>query len=210
MDENKDLIVLVLDKSGSMFDTWSDATGAVKQFLKDQVGLEGRTTDIRFGTFDTYVRLPELYIDATSKTVDSIKFPKPGGGTALLDAIGKHIYETGVALAATPVDKRPSNVYFVVMTDGEENSSREYSKGTIGRMIKEQETVYNWKFVFLGADQDAIAVAKDIGFNPHAAASFSSQKYGQTLNVTTNVISRSRLAGGQSVSYTDEERSAIV
>lgn len=210
MDENKDLIVVVLDKSGSMFDTWSDAVGAVKQFLKDQVAFEGRTVDIRFGTFDTYVRLPEVYINATSNTVDAITFPRPGGGTALLDAIGKHIYETGIALAATQESKRPSNVYFVVMTDGEENSSREYSNDTIKRMIKEQETKYNWKFVFLGANQDAIAAGKQIGFSPNSSASFSSDKYENTLKVTANAISRSRLAGGQSVSYTAEERASIV
>ena len=92
----------------------------------------------------------------------------PRGSTALLDAVGRAINETGDRLAKTPEQDRPGLVVFVIVTDGQENSSKEFSKARIKEMIDEQQKKYNWQFTFLGANQDAFAEAGGIGIRSAA------------------------------------------
>ena len=88
---------------------------------------------------------------------------EPRNATALLDAVGRAINETGSRLAKMPEHDRPGLVVFVVMTDGHENSSVEFSKTRIKSMIDHQQTKYSWQFIFLGADQDSWAVSRQLG-----------------------------------------------
>jgi uncharacterized protein YegL len=76
------------------------------------------------------------------------------GMTAMNDAIGKAIDTTGARLATMNENDRPGKVLFVIITDGEENASHEYSYNRIAEMIKHQREVYNWEFMFLGANID--------------------------------------------------------
>ena len=93
--------------------------------------------------------------------------------TALLDAVGRAINETGERLAKMNEQDRPGLVIFVIMTDGLENSSREFTKSQVKEMIEEQQSKYNWHFTFLGADQDAFAEAGGLGIAAAGAAQFS-------------------------------------
>jgi hypothetical protein len=81
---------------------------------------------------------------------------QPRGGTPLLDALGQTIDSTGRALAAIPEANRPNKVVFVVITDGQENSSHQHTKTSVKERIDHQSSRYNWQFVFLGANQDAL------------------------------------------------------
>jgi hypothetical protein len=120
----------------------------------------------------------------------------PSGGTPLLDSIGRAIFETGEVLLALPEDERPDRVLFVILTDGEENVSQEYTKEDIKAIQQHQETKYAWDFMFLGANMDAIAVGGSYGFNSLRTANFcaSSAGIGGTFSTLTEKVSTYRCA----------------
>ena len=96
----------------------------------------------------------------------------PRGSTALLDAIGRTIDEMGARLAALPEEHRPGQVIVTILTDGMENSSQNYTWKEIARVIKQQTEQYRWTFLFLGANQDAIATAAQMSIAASNAASY--------------------------------------
>src|SRR5262249_11735119 len=102
----------------------------------------------------------------------------PRGTTALLDAIGRTINVTGKRLAALPESARPEKVIFVILTDGYENSSREFKVEQINDMIRHQRDVYAWEFVFIGANQDAITSASQMGIQAANALTFAASPSG--------------------------------
>lgn len=155
-------IVCIIDRSGSMQSIASDAIGGFNAFLDSQKKVPGRAvmTVVLFN--DEYLKLydavpldhAELLTDATYQ---------PAGLTALLDAVGKTIDELGQSLAAMPEAERPGKVIVAILTDGEENSSREYSRQQIFDKITHQSAAYSWEFVFLAANQDAIQAGRELG-----------------------------------------------
>ena len=138
---------------------------------------------------------------------------QPRGWTALLDAVGRAISETGQRLAHIPDADRPGLVIFVVMTDGQENSSKEFTKAQIKEMIERQQNVYNWHFTFLGANQDAFAEAGGMGIHAAGVANYQADKVGVAYWATSNKVARMRkqLADGETVKndFTDEERNQM-
>ena len=92
--------------------------------------------------------------------------PRSGKGRVLLDAIGRFVTEVGSSLAALPEPDRPGDVTVLVMTDGHENASAEWTKDAVQQLVSQQETVYGWDFVFLGANMDAIDVGTSLGSRP--------------------------------------------
>src|SRR5690606_12079144 len=100
-------------------------------------------------------KIDVVYENKPLKEVDVLSI-EPRGMTALLDAVGITIVKLGESLSAIPEQDRPARVIFVVVTDGLENSSREYTKDKVKEMVKHQDEVYNWTFIFLGANQDAV------------------------------------------------------
>jgi len=134
----------------------------------------------------------------------------PRGMTALLDAVGRAINETGERLAKMAESDRPSLVIFVVMTDGHENSSKEFNKSQIKEMVERQQNDYDWHFTFLGANQDAFAEAGDMGFDAAGVADYATDKVAPAYMATGGKVSRMRAQqrSGETVSneFTDEER----
>jgi hypothetical protein len=90
---------------------------------------------------------------------------RPSGCTALLDAVGGTITSIGKRLAAMPEPARPGKVILVIMTDGEENSSKRFSKPQVKAMIETQQTAYKWDIKFIGAGIDAFSEAGSIGIS---------------------------------------------
>jgi hypothetical protein len=105
-----------------------------------------------------------------------------GGGTALLDAIGRTIHKIGNAQRHTHDDYRAEKVLFVIITDGEENASREYSSDKVKAQIERQKSRYGWEFIFLGANIDAVETAQRFGIAPDRAQSYHSDSEGTNLN----------------------------
>jgi hypothetical protein len=87
----------------------------------------------------------------------------PRGGTPLYDSMARLITELGEDLAAKPEDERPSKVIVVVTTDGEENSSREWTHERLQELIKRQQDEWNWEFLFLSSEPKAVDAAIAMG-----------------------------------------------
>ena len=137
------LIVVILDESGSMQIKKSDVIGGFTNFLSEQQAQPGecRLTLVKFNTEHTVVYSALPIQDAKPLTE---KTYVPGGNTALLDAVAE-----SVRLADK--DKRPDErVLCLIITDGEENSSRETTKEQVQTIIKERESRGDWTFTYLG------------------------------------------------------------
>ena len=187
---NKDLtdITLVIDRSGSMESIREDAEGGVNAFIADQSAEEGEVV-FTIVQFDTEYE----FVTKAARPDDTPRFSLvPRGGTALLDAVGRAMNETGERLAKVPEDQRPGLVTFVVMTDGKENSSREFNLKQVKKMIERQQSVYNWQFTFLGADQDAFAEAGRMGMAAGSAAQVAKPKFEAALRCSSAKVSRMR------------------
>lgn len=191
-------ITVVLDRSGSMASVASDTVGGFRAFVEDQKKAPGSAV-LTLVQFDTEYEFVHRGLPIAS--VPPLEF-RPRGGTALLDAIGRAVVETGERLAAQPESDRPGKVVFVILTDGQENSSREYTRARVAEMIRHQREVYAWDFVFLGANQDAIAVAGSMNIAPDAALTYASNSVGTraafaaaSRGMTSNRLAASRGSG---------------
>jgi uncharacterized protein YeeX (DUF496 family) len=102
----------------------------------------------------------------------------PAGATSLYDAIGKAINEELDYLGTTPKKERPEKTMVIILTDGEENSSREFSKDQIKNLINEMKEDYKWEFIFLAANQDAALSAESIGINKDNSMNFMANSDG--------------------------------
>lgn len=181
-------IVFILDRSGSMQSIRGDAIGGFNTFLKDQQALPGEAT-LTLILFDNEYSVPQDNLPIASiKPLDSTTFA-PRGGTALYDAVGRAITDAGTQLDAS-TDK-PDKVIVVILTDGEENSSREYTRYQVASMIKHQQDKYNWEFIFLAANQDAFATGANLNIKGANTANFAANAAGtraayDTVNALTS------------------------
>ena len=199
-------ICIVLDRSGSMDSIKDDMIGGLNKLLKDQREAPGKAT-LSLYRFDHEIELLSNFVDL--KLIGSFNKGTldPRGSTALLDAIGFAINETGRVLGQTQEQLRPSKVIFLIITDGEENSSKEFSYTEIAEKIKHQTETYKWEFVFLGANQNAITTGSKIGIAKANAMTYAPNTNGiesAVHSLSSNV--RSYRAGGQSVGFSDDDR----
>jgi uncharacterized protein YegL len=166
--KNKTDITIILDRSGSMESVKSDTIGGFNSFLGEQQKVEGEASLSLVQFDDQYeVVYENKDINAADKLSEATFQPR--GSTALFDAIGRTINAVGQRLAATPEEERPDKVLFVIMTDGFENASHEFNAAKISEMTNHQRNVYKWEFMFIGANQDAVLSAREMGI-PAAAA----------------------------------------
>ncbi|MEW1975430.1 vWA domain-containing protein [Microbacterium profundi] len=198
-DNNYTAMLIILDRSGSMSMIREDMIGGIEQLIAAQSAEPGMLT-IDLVTFDTEVELTHHFADPSSMKVELV----PRGGTALYDAIGWSFNGFGQALAELPEHARPGTVLVTIVTDGEENSSREYTAAIVTKTIEHQRAVFDWDVSFLGANQDAIEEARKIGIDAADAIDYGVGAVGAAMNTHANKLSRRRR--GDRAGYTDEER----
>lgn len=209
MNPNLTDITLVIDRSGSMQDICNDAEGGINAFIVEQAKQPGMAllTLVQFDTEYEFIH----------RGIPIQQVPKyqlqPRGSTALLDAVGRAIKEAGQRLATMPESERPGLVVFVIVTDGQENASQEFTKAQIKEMIEHQQNVYKWRFIFLGADQDAFDEAQSMGINPGSSSPYARSKSGQAYAMSSRRLSqmRSQRSYMEEVddAFTDEERAMM-
>lgn len=174
-------LVFILDKSGSMSGLENDTIGGFNSMLEKQKAVDGECY-ITTVLFDNNYELLHDRIDIKAISPITDREYQVGGSTALLDAIGRTIHKTGNAQKHTAEDYRAEKVLFVIITDGEENSSREYTAEKIKAMIKRQKEKYGWEFIFLGANIDAVQTAGRYGIDPDRAIDYIPDSKGTELN----------------------------
>jgi uncharacterized protein YegL len=197
MDNNHTLIALLLDASTSMHRLQRETISSVNHFVDAQKGVPGRATFtlVQFNTAYFFTHNARPLVEVPPLTTETYV---PNGDTALLDALGRTIDETGKKLAALPEAERPGKVIVVVMTDGEENSSIEYTREKVMGMVQHQQEAYGWQFLFLGAGPDAITQAGAMGIKPQAAMIYNATSLGvgKALASTNDVVRSVRTSGG--------------
>jgi len=169
-------IAFILDRSGSMQSIKAGTLEGVNAFL-DQQKQENAAYPVKFSLtlFSTEIEVRHASVPVAEVPSLSDTTYLPDGGTALLDAIGITIDSLGKRLAETPEDNRPAKVIVAIMTDGEENSSRLFDWNQISEKIKHQTDVYKWEFLFMGANQDAIATASRISIDRDSGVNYFQQ-----------------------------------
>jgi hypothetical protein len=164
-------IAFILDRSGSMNSCQQAAIAGFNQFLADQQETEGlaKLTLVLFD--DEYlVAVSSIPVQEVVPLTDDAYQPR--GCTALLDAIGQTIDDLGHRFAAMAEKDRPGQVIVAILTDGLENASQRFNWKEIAGKIKHQTDTYKWIFLFLGANQDAIATAANLSIAANNAASY--------------------------------------
>lgn len=150
-----------------------------------------------------------VYADRPIADVPPLQL-QPRGATALYDGVGRLITDVGAELAARPEDQRPGHVIVVVMTDGHENSSVEWTHEAVSAAIRRQEGEYSWYFVFLGANMDAVAVGARMGFAADRSMTYEASDAGvaSAMAATTGYVSRQRgVAPGKAApGFSDADR----
>lgn len=203
-------IVVVLDRSGSMQTNKSDHEGGLKAFVEEQKNKATENTKFTFVRFDTGDPFELVYDRVPFNKAVSIHL-NPRGGTPLLDAVGKtivHLEENGA-----------KEVLMMIISDGLENSSKEWTAEGLKNKIKEMEEK-NWNFNFLGTNMDAISVGENLGFKGSTSATYNSSADSiKTLyEMNSEKFSRynaCRNTGGDIktssivLDYTDEEREEL-
>lgn len=177
----KSELVFILDRSGSMSGLESDTIGGFNAMLAKQVKAEGEAVVTTVLFDDKYELLHDrINIDAIAPITDKDYFVR--GSTALLDAVGMTLQKIINVQKMTAQGQKADKVLFVITTDGLENASREYSYAVIRQMIEHQKKRYDWEFIFLGANIDAVGTAAKFGIEEDRAANFHADSHGTKLN----------------------------
>ncbi len=162
----KDEIVCIIDRSGSMWGIKDDAAGGLNAFVAEQAKIgEAKLTIVEFDD-STNIVCDRIDInEAVDYTL------KPGGSTALLDAIGSVVGNN------LKYNAPEGKTIVVIITDGGENASHEWTRDSIFEMIEERKKD-GWEFLFLASNQDAIKTGAMYGFDSNQTVSFANDAGG--------------------------------
>ena len=176
-------LVFILDRSGSMSGLESDTIGGYNSMLRKQKETDGECI-ITTALFDNTYTLLHDRIDLKAVNPMTPREYSVGGSTALLDAVGTTIQKIRNAQEHTASDFQAEKVLFVIITDGEENSSREYTAEQIRQLIDVQKNEFKWEFIYLGANIDAVSAAGKIGIHADRVQNYQPDSEGVRLNFT--------------------------
>ena len=202
-------IAVILDRTGSMEAIRDDTIGGFNAFLNAQKAEPGLATLtlVQFDSQDPYEIVHRFKPLAEVPALTRQTFV-PRANTPLLDAMGRGINDLEKSLADLAENERPARVVMVIITDGQENASREFRKGQVEKMIREKQETSAWQFVFLSADLAAIGDALQSGIRP--GSTLAHDKDGHSTAAAWASLSRSisdyRAGHKEDVSFTEEDR----
>lgn len=170
-------LVFILDRSGSMSGLESDTIGGFNSLINKQKKEDGEcyVTTVLFDniieTLHDRVKLSDIK-ELTDKDYVTC------GCTALIDAIGRTIKHIEGIHKYVRSEDVPENTMFVIITDGMENASREFSSGDVKKMIENHKEADGWEFLFIGANIDAVETARGFGIDDERAVDYRADKKG--------------------------------
>lgn len=174
-------LVFVLDRSGSMWNLAKDTVRGFNHMLKEQSLLEDEcfVTTVLFSH-----EIENLHDGTPLGKVQPMYLEdyQPHGSTALYDALGLTIARMVRRQKSARKEDRADKVMFVIITDGQENASELYTRREVKKMIEFESQVYDWEFIFLGANIDAKESARVLGISPAHAANYMPDSQGTELN----------------------------
>ena len=206
MKTNITEMVFILDRSGSMCGLEKDTVGGYNSMLAKQKAIDApaNVTTVLFD--DKYELLHDRAdIKAVSPITEDEYYVR--GSTALMDAIGKTIVKIESSQKHISDEYKADNVVIVIITDGMENASIEYSSSKVKEMIEVKEKENGWEFIFLGANIDAVSTAVEMGMRPERAVNYHADKEGVSLNFKR----LSKLIGGvrENLGFSEDWRDEI-
>jgi len=177
LDTNKVHIVCILDRSGSMSRLTGDTIGGYNSFIdkqREEAGSAKVTTVLFDNKYET------LYENVPIKDVKPLTSKEyyARGTTALLDAVGQTILSVDGDFKKAGVCPKSELVVFMIMTDGLENASREFSRAAVKKLVSDAQEKYGWKFIFMGANIDSVAEAGSLGIRREAAMDYAADSAG--------------------------------
>ncbi len=198
-------ISIILDRTGSMESIRDDVIGGFNSFLESQQKEKGEAT-LTLVQFDSQDPYEVVHHVKPIKDVPKLsrKTYVPRAATPLLDAIGRGINDLEQSLA----DSESTQVVMAVITDGQENSSVEFNKAQIAKMIKEKQDKNKWQFVFLSADLDSFDDAGEYGFKGSSTLAYDriSEGVKDSFNSLSSRIADYRKKRIKDVTFSDEDR----
>lgn len=200
-DSTYTALMLIIDRSGSMSSIRDDMVGGLTTLVEEQKKQPGLFT-LSVVSFDTTVELQHQMATPDNVTIQL----EPRGMTALYDAMGFGLNTLQASIDALPDHAKPETVQVVVVTDGEENSSSEYTGKTVKQLVIEKTTKKNWDIVFLGANQDAVMKAAELGIDRDRSMTYGANSDGITN--ASESLSRyvSDRRSGKNTAFSPEER----
>ena len=174
-------MLFILDRSGSMRGLETETIGGFNSLIEKQKNVEGNAI-VNTVLFDGEMNVIHNRVPLENVKPLTEKEYYARGCTALLDAVAKSVKHVRRVQKGLTEDEKPEHTIVVITTDGEENSSREYSLDKVKRLVKRMQEKHNWEFLFLGANIDAISAAGRIGISASHAVRHKSDRRGVALN----------------------------
>lgn len=178
---NKTYISCVIDRSGSMQTMGCEVVNGFNAFIHEQQeakkcesGEEAGDAFVSLITFDNKIEIVHDGIKLDDVPLATSKTFQPRGATALFDAIGQTIEMTQKKAKVNGCDK----VIIVILTDGQENASKNWNNVRLKKTIKLMEDKHNWDFVFLAANQDAVTVGTNFGMKRSKCMTYGGDREG--------------------------------
>ena len=177
--KDETLVNFILDKSGSMESVRSATISGFNEYI-NALKKDGNKYSFSLTLFDTEITTPYLNEDLKSVKELNVESYSPNGCTALYDAVCSTIKKIE--------EKKGQKVVNIIMTDGEENSSKEYSEVQMKSLIEERTKKGNWTFVYLGANQDSYVKAQKFGIGAMNTSNFQATPAGmaQAMNMVAS------------------------
>ncbi len=165
-------VFALLDKSGSMTDRANEVIGGFNEYIDEQKKVEGETK-LTLAFFNTSMNVVcnDIYLEQFNK-LDNTNYTTIGG-TALNDSLVDLIRQAELKV------NKDDNVIFIIITDGEENSSRRFSKSDVKKLVESHQEL-GWVFIYLAANIDAFAEAQNYGFKETHTSGYDATRDGGT------------------------------
>jgi len=191
MNKDKTAIMVVLDRSGSMGYVSKSVKEGFDAFVAEQRKLPGIAT-LTLVQFDDVYEV--VYLNKPLEEVPALVH-EPRGGTALLDALGRGVLELEADIAKLAEASRPARVLVLVMTDGAENSSKEFNHARVLELVGAKRAA-GWEFAFIGANIDAFAAGNVLGFAHAQQFDASAKGVRSAYQVVNSSVANYRSGGG--------------
>lgn len=186
-------LLFILDRSGSMSGLEEETIEGFNTLLDKQKRQEG-SCNVSTVLFNDHMKVLHSHQNIQTITPLTRSDYRVGGSTALLDAIGHAIVHLDLHQQQLSDSSKAKNIMVVITTDGHENASKHFSRQHIKHLIERQKMLYDWEFIFLGANLDAIEAARSLGIHEDKAVQYHADKEGTSLNfeVLSDVILKKR------------------